>query len=261
MKLVEAEQKLWKSRMDGNTEVTLNGKDFVTRDDPPRSLLTAKGMCSAAQRRSVEICGMDSTPFSCCAHATEDHLKGAGKQVDKLAPGVLIFFQLNSPTCSKCNKTVNHVALAAEKDKNGDWWTYENTSSGKRGTPLTAGFKKTALEDIDPAWGTGDSRMTGLYAMEKQLPAEHFEPGNIVVLINEPGDGSGAYLGYFDGVDTYLVTQKHFVKSLVKLRPAAEEAGCTPPKGIIVPHFAESPREVWVWGPYTPPATVLHWKR
>lgn len=84
-----------------------------------------------------------------------------------------------------------------------------------------------------------------------------YSPGNVVVKIND-----APFLGWFDGTDTWLcLSSTGVLPQQVKLRPLAEASGCVPPAGKIVPHFEESPRTVYVYGPLAPPAEAIPWKR
>jgi len=250
-KIEEAEPLFQQARLRGETRTTLNGKAFV--DYRGRSLLTAKGMCSAAQRRATEICGQDSGPFSCCATSTGQHLAGAGKRIAAIAPGALLVFRLSSPICRKCKQGVGHIVAAIKRLPDGDWLCGENTSSDSRGVPLAPGFKLSRLSEIDPH-GT---RLTGIYSLQQQLSQASYVPGGIVVKINDV-----AYLGYFDGTDAWLCIRKpDGMPHKLKVRSTAEAAGCVPPAGVVKAHFAEDPRTVYVYGPWKVPAGAVPWVR
>jgi len=157
--VVEVEKDIVDYRVAGGTWATLHGVDFVTRDKPPRSLLTAPGMCSAFQRVSHECAGQDTSCFSCCATSTGQHLKGAGKSVGAMKPGTMLVFS-GGGACGICHQPVGHIALYIGRDGNGRDICAENTSSASRGTPRAAGCKISLLDEI------GRGRLTGMYRNE-----------------------------------------------------------------------------------------------
>ena len=145
--------------------------------------------------------------------------------------------RIQSSRCSVCGQTVGHIGIDL-----GGGLVAENASSGKRGLPMRAGTKISHLSEIGP------SRLTGRYSLRVAAPAVDYSPGPIVVKVNDV-----AYLGEFDGSTAFLAGHE--------VRREAEAAGCVPPRGQVVAHFAETPRTVYVYGPWRVPAGAVRWVR
>lgn len=158
------------ARLRGYTRATLHGEEFE---------LTERGWCQKFVRQIHLAAGVPRPWASCCAHSTQQHLKGAGLRVPGPVRGGIVTFSLKSALCSKCGQTVGHTAICL-----GNGMVAENTSSGSRGNPEAAGTKRTPLADI------GLSRVVGYYSALKPSPVSPYADGPCRVKVNDV-DGPG----------------------------------------------------------------------